>query len=370
MKVLLTSVGSLVGQNILDVLDYPGFSRRPLMQVIGTNSLPEAACNFRCDRCYLVPPSVTAGFSARLRDILLEESPDLILCCRDEDTYVLSQLKSRHPELPGALPLGSPQAALIGLDKWQAWLFARKHALPFAESFMPGQSGDGATLEAFCRRVGYPLISKPARGSASRGVCFIRHADDAGAMAQRPGYLFQEYLGDPQNLEAYFAILQGPPPLFAQFTNAGYHVCHTIIGPGGDIAPVVATENQTEHGHSISNQRILDPELDALTADYARAFFLEGGTGPFTVQLRRDRNGDWKALELNLRATGGTLARFLRGVDELHLIIKAFVPDASFPELSPLGSDGCEQVARQYYSYPVRDSEVTMLKHSGVWSRS
>jgi carbamoyl-phosphate synthase large subunit len=370
MKLLLTSVGSLVGQNILDVLDYPGFSRRSLMQVIGTNSLPEAACNFRCDRCYLVPPSAGADFSARMRDILLEESPDLILCCRDEDTYVLSQLKSRQPKLPGVLPLASPQAALIGLDKWQAWLFARKYALPFAESFMPGQSGDGTTLEAFCRRVGYPLIAKPARGSASRGVCFVRDADDARTMALRPGYLFQEYLGDPKSLDAYVATLQGPPPLFAQFTSAGYHVCHTIVGPGGEIAPVGITENQTEHGHSISNRQVLDPKLDALTVDYARAFFLEGGTGPLTVQLRQDRSGDWKVLELNLRATGGTLARFMRGVDELYLIVKAFVPDASIPELSPLGSDGCEQVIRQYYSYRISDSEVAMLKQSGVWSRS
>ena len=75
-----------------------------------------------------------------------------------------------------------------------------------------------------------------------------------------------------------------------------------------------------------------------------------------SIQLRQDRNGAWKALEINLRATGGTLARFLRGMDELYFIIKAFVPGASFPELRPHGIDGCEQVARQYYSYPVFDS--------------
>lgn len=103
---------------------------------------------------------------------------------------------------------------MIGLDKWQTWLFAQKHALPFAESFMPGQSGDGAALAAFCRRVGYPLISKPARGAGSHGVCFVRNADDAQAMARRPEYLFQEYLGDPRSLEPYFASLLGPPPLF------------------------------------------------------------------------------------------------------------------------------------------------------------
>ena len=62
--------------------------------------------------------------------------------------------------------------------------------------------------------------------------------------------------------------------------------------------------------------------------------------------------------------------RGFAGMDELYLIIKAFVPGASFPELRPHGIDGCEQVARQYYSYPVFNSEVSILKRSGVWSRS
>lgn len=59
-------------------------------------------------RCYLVPPTAAAEYPARIREILLQESPDLILCCRDEDTLALSQLKSQHPELPGVLPVGTP----------------------------------------------------------------------------------------------------------------------------------------------------------------------------------------------------------------------------------------------------------------------
>ena len=368
VKLLLTSVGGLAGHNILDVLEYPGFSRRSLVRVVGTNSTPDAACNFRCDRCYLVPVTATAEYPARMREILLEESPDLILCCRDEDTLALSQLKNQHPELPGALPVVEPRAALIGLDKWQTWLFTRKHSLAYAESFMPGQTGDGAALEAFCRRVGYPLIAKPTHGAASRGVCFIRDTHDAQAVAQRPGYMFQEYVGDPRSLEPYFAILHGPPPLFAHFAKAGYHVCHTVISRSGDITPIAVTENHVHYGHTTLNRRILDPLLDALTVDYARALFLEGVAGPMAIQIRRDRDGDWKVLEINLRATGGTLARFLRGIDELYFIIKAFV-DTPFPELRPYGIDGCEQVVKQYYSYPVFDSDVLILKRSGVWSR-
>src|SRR5687767_2402758 len=104
MELLITSVGSLVGKAILDVLEFPGLSRRSPVRVIGTNSVADAANNFRCDRCYLVPQSVTAEYHARIRAILVEESPDLILCGRDQDALTLSQLKAQHPGLPGALP--------------------------------------------------------------------------------------------------------------------------------------------------------------------------------------------------------------------------------------------------------------------------
>ena len=370
VKLLLTSVGSRVGQHILDVLEYPGFSRRSLVQVVATNSLPDAACNFRCDRCYLVPLTAAAEYPARMQDILRDEFPDLILCGRDEDTYALSQLKSQHPELPGALPLGPPRTALIGLDKWQTWLFARKHRLPFAESFMPGQSGGGAALDAFCRRVGYPLIAKPTRGAASRGVCYVRNACDAEVLARRKNYLFQEYVGEPRALEPYFATLQGPPPLCAQSTDAGYHASDTIIGPSGDIAPIVVRENHAVSGDVMDwSRRVVDPTLDALASDYARAMLLEGGTGPMNVQFRQNCDGLWIAVEINLR-TNGLLNQFLMGVDRLGFIVNTFVPGASFPELRPHNADRCDQVQLQIYSYQVFGSDVSILRNSGVWSRS
>jgi hypothetical protein len=59
-----------------------------------------------------------------------------------------------------------------------------------------------------------------------------------------------------------------------------------VISRSGDIAPIAVTENHVEYGHTTLNRRILDPLLDALTVDYARALFLEGVAGPMAIQLR------------------------------------------------------------------------------------
>lgn len=59
IKILIASVGSLVGQNILDALEFPEFNRRNLVHITGTNSISLTANNFRCDECYLVPPTAS-----------------------------------------------------------------------------------------------------------------------------------------------------------------------------------------------------------------------------------------------------------------------------------------------------------------------
>jgi len=370
MKLLITSVGSLVGQGILDVLESPGRSRRSLVTVIGTNSVADAANNFRCDRCYLVPQTVATEFPARMREILATEGPDLILCGRDEDTFALSRLKAEAPALPGTLPIGKPEGALIGLDKWQTWLFARKHGVPFAETFMPGTSGDAAALESFCREYGYPLMAKPVRGFASIGVHFLQDAGDVRTVTERGGYLLQEYLGNGKALESYFASFKGPVPLFAHAPNTVQHSCMTVIGPSGDAGPVLCLENHLDYGMATRLTRVSDSSLEEVTRVYARALAADGVGGPMNLNVSRDRNGACKALEINLRNTGSTYPRFLMGFDELYLIARAYVPHVHFPACELADADRPHRLTRYFSAQAVDDAKVAALARTGRWSRS
>ena len=75
-KIAITSVGSLVGQNILDALE----GRRAGIEIVGINSAADAAGNFRCDRADMAPLADRPGeYLERLASILLDERPDL--CC-------------------------------------------------------------------------------------------------------------------------------------------------------------------------------------------------------------------------------------------------------------------------------------------------
>jgi carbamoyl-phosphate synthase large subunit len=305
-----------------------------------------------------------------MRQILVDESPDLILCGRDEDTLALSRLKAEAPELPGVLPVGGPDAAVIGLDKWQTHLFARKHGLPFAETFMPGTSGDDAALERFCGEHGFPLIAKPVRGFASRGVHFVRDAAELHQVMQHKGYLLQEYLGNPELLQPYFSLLKGPPPLFSHAPDTGHYSCMTVIGPRGEIGPLLCLKFHNEQGTATRMERETDPALEEVTAAYARALAAEGVGGPVNLGFRRDREGALKAQEINLRNTGGTYPRFLMGFDEIYLIARAFVPHVDFPACECANKDLPDRIARYYSAQSVDDSNAAALTRTGCWSRA
>jgi len=121
-KIAITSVGSLVGQNILDALQ----GRRAGIEVVGINSAADAAGIFRCDRAYLAPPAADAEqFRARLASILLEERPHLVLPGRDAGGTF------RVYELNGRFTGGTNARTHLGFDEVGILIEAfAGHALP------------------------------------------------------------------------------------------------------------------------------------------------------------------------------------------------------------------------------------------------
>ncbi|WP_292471420.1 hypothetical protein [Methanolobus sp.] len=78
MKILIVGVGSLVGQNILDVFNYPQFNRRKYVTVFGTNSLEYNANNFRCDKCCIVPTTASGEFVPSIINVIFAFCRDIL----------------------------------------------------------------------------------------------------------------------------------------------------------------------------------------------------------------------------------------------------------------------------------------------------
>nr|WP_139235808.1 ATP-grasp domain-containing protein [Algoriphagus locisalis] len=364
----MTSIGSLVGQNVHDVLEFPEFRRRDQVSLIGTNSMVGSPNNFRCDKCYIVPNTNSPEFKERILEIIKLEKPSLILSGRDEDTETVATLLEEFPGLGAKMPYGRASTLKYALDKWESWVFCQKYNLPFAETFVLGKSGDFSQLEKFAAQFGFPLIAKPIQGFASKGVFFIRSLEDAKVVSEFPNYMFQEYLGQGESLDEYFRQLDGLTPLFAHAPNIYHHSCHTVIAPDGSFDPIFISRNEHESGTTVGFKKVQDPDLEELTKRFVAAFHTEGGFGPLTVQFRKDQRGVWKAQEMNMRTNGNTFPRFMMGQDDLGLILDGVLPEEKFPIFHAPEETHQLIIGKSLKSHIIFPEDLNQLQNEQVWS--
>ena len=370
IRILVTSIGSLIGQNIQEVLEYPLFRRRDKVDLIGTNSISACPNNFRCDRCYIVPNTNTKEFQEELTQILFKEKPDLILSGRDEDTEIVAVLLENNKELPGKLPYGKSITLRYALNKWETWKFCNQYNLPFASTFVIGKSGGLMELKDFTEQHKYPLIAKPIQGFASKGVFFVRNWEDAIVLSEYKDYMFQEYLGDSSSLTNYFVQINRLTPLFVSAPDVFHYSCHTVINPDGSFDPIFISRNEHDAGVTIGFKKIEHPVLENLTTNFIHAIFAEGGYGPVTIQFREDKFGNWKAQEMNMRTNGNTFPRFLMGQDDIGLIIKGVLPEFEFPIYKATDETKQYIIGKKITSYVMFPNEITELRETRSWNVS
>lgn len=357
MKILITSVGSLVAQNILDSLE----GRRAGMRIIGVNSVAATPNNFRCDVAYLAPAaSETHACRQRLEAIIRAEQPDVVLPGRDDDVLLLAALRDEIPAFRPIIPCGPAALARIIGDKFLSYRFALDHGLPFAATAM----GDADALHSLVAEYGFPLIGKPRSGNGSRGVVVVFNADQLAAASRLDAYLFQEYL-DPG--DEVMRMAQGwcdGVPLFLAPRYSQY-ACQCLISPAGKIEAMLCTEVVMVIGRAERSAVIGDPDISVTVAAYAEAFAAIGWVGPLNLQGRRDRAGKFKVYELNGRFTGATTARLHHGFDEVGRLLQQFTGRALPPSAHLGGADRI--VFKSLVEFALAPRDVAELARAGVW---
>jgi hypothetical protein len=363
LKILIASVGSLVGQNILDALE----GRREGVRVVGVNSLAAAASNFRCDVCYMAPVAADKEqYRARLLEIMEREQPDLALAARDDDVLALAAIREKAPQHAARVVCGGLEAARIIGDKFLTYEFACKHGLSFADTACGKES---AVLD-LARRHGYPLVAKPRRGHGSRGVLLIQNGQQLARAATLADYVFQEYIDPPCDLGAMIPDPGFGVPLFHALPRLWQFSLQAVLGPSGEVVGTFCLVNELLlAGRTEQNGRANDPVLADAIERYARAISDEGWAGPLFIQGRKTSDGRFVAFEMNGRLGGSVSSLLYWGFDQLGLIAHHFAPGGRLPPSSiPAGMD--VTVYKSLSDFPVRHQDVALLEERGVWRRA
>lgn len=367
MKLLITSVGSLLGQNVLDSIE----SRRNLIEVIGLNTEVKTPRNFRCDKIYNVNRTDSLNFNNDFLTIIDKENPDLILPGRDEDCIFLADIKSKHSrKFKNKIPFGSSFIPQIMFDKYKSYQFCKEHQLPFADSFLYNnqESNNIAGLRKFIDKHGYPIIAKPRAGFGSQGVYFILNRQHIYEFLNDNDIVFQEYLGNPDDIFKYKDVFKRGIPLFFQIPEKKQFAVQSVIHPNGTLSEVFFTINTMIFGRNEYIEQIIDEEIENIMHQFAKVFYKNGWYGPLNLQMKPDQHGKWKAFELSPRQTGSTSARTLLGFDDFGLLCDIFIPELKIPNLTKT-----KKVQGKVFKYLqdnlVLDEDIENLSSKKVWKK-
>lgn len=319
IHLLLISGGSLVGQNVLQAIG----ERRSRFHLEVTNSLASEPSLVDFDQVHLVPATAmdTTSLEHLVRQRLLQGSCQLVIPCRDEEVLWLARLREQLGEHASRLLVGAPRPAEVFLDKALSWSISTAHGLPFVPT---ARLEDLPSVEALVRAHPGPLIVKPCRGFASRGVWVLPDADPLAAHQNTTDLVVQPWLGPH---EAVFDFLADAGrrglPLFHSFESTK-HSIQAFLAPDGAVTGVFATIHAMNQGISSRVEASSCPDALSLGRRTAEAFAAEGWRGPLNIQCQRGDDGSYTIYEYNGRFTGATAARALLGFDEPALALQAF----------------------------------------------
>ncbi|MFC4991536.1 hypothetical protein [Rubritalea tangerina] len=356
-KILITSVGSLVGQNILDSLE----GRRDQLHIIGTNSIASAANNFRCDSTHLVAPATDQSeFISDLLNLIKDEAPDLIIPGRDDDIEILASIKEKYFPSSNAFLCGSSHFAAVMDDKVKSYDFCLKHQLNFAHTIETGLPNSYDNALDLLTQYDFPLIAKPKSGNGSRGIWVITNHSQLSNSAALKQYAIQPLIAQKApTLDTSFGI-----PFVWEVPETSLYAAQALISQSGDTLSSICFVSTMVMGKCEKMTKVEDPDLTNLIECFAAKAAASGWRGPLNVQFKKDTQ--YHAIEMNGRFSGGTSARLILGFDEVQTLLNHWLGEPIIPDSPRLNTS--DTIIKSLVDFPLNPQDVAQLNDSGTWS--
>lgn len=161
----------------------------------------------------------------------------------------------------------------------------------------------------------FPVIAKPRRGSASKGIIILNSAADSAAIVEADDYLFQEYIADREEITV-----------------------DCYVGQEGTVyAAVPRLRLEVVGGEASRTVTIANPALIGLCHEILGGLHLRGAV---TLQFLRDKATDRTMLmEINPRLGGGVVCSIHAGADIPSMIISEWADKEIKPAVYRPGTE-------------------------------
>ena len=228
-----------------------------------------------------------------LREQITKNNISIVLPFVDPAIEVAEKLKTGNKGL--FIPTCGSDICHIMFDKMLSERWFVENYLPIPPSYTKDDM------------IKFPVIVKPRRGSASKGIFVIDDADQWNKLENKDDFVVQQYI---ENREEY--------------------TVDCYISTKGDIISIVPRLRiQTAGGEVMNSETRKDDDLIDISEKVLKSGDFKG---PVTIQYLRDKNtGATYLMEINPRLGGGVITSIAAGADITEYILRDFLGQELLP---------------------------------------
>ena len=288
MRILVTGSGGAAGISVIKAL-------HRTYDLIAADMDPFSAGLFMVNKRVILPPGDSKKFIGSLLDIITKYSVDLLIPTVDEELVAISK---EIPRFHCEVMLSAYNVIDICNDKWNTFQFLKIKGIPTAESWLKPED------------VSFPVILKPRIGRGSKDIYLVHNAREREKRFKE-GMIIQENLPGTE------------------------YTIDVLMDKDGEnvIATVPRERMRTESGISVVGRTVKQQALLSIAEKTAIAL---GVSGPVNIQVKLDKTGTAKILEINPRFAGTTPLSVAAGVNIPYLAVRNYsgeeIPKQEFTE--------------------------------------
>lgn len=279
MNVLVPGAGGPAAIGAIKSLKMCGFDGK----IIATDCNPLSAGFYLADKHYVLPQASAPDFFTVAKEVIEREHIDAILPTSGFDIFPYSRHREELKAAGITAVISDIEVLEICNNKWETYNRLKEHF------DLPLTSLD-------YRDIGLPCVAKPRLGKGSRDIFVCRDVEELEyTSSNRQDLIYQEHLPGAEYTLDVLSDLDGTP-----------------------LLAVPRLRIETRGGVSVKGRIVLDPKIQKLGMDIADVV---GLIGPSCIQVKQDREGILKLVEINARMGGGTIFTTLAGANYPSMIL-------------------------------------------------
>lgn len=296
-RLMVTGAGSNVAQGIIAGIR----AHDPADWILGTDVADLCAGYFMCDKGAQVPYAVSPDFAGAVTSLIRQNDIDFVLVGVDGELEVYARLRKEIETATGCkLLLSDTEIITTFTDKFYTAEFLRKAGLPYPRTVI------GDHWDELSDSLAYPLIAKPRKGNASKGMVVVREEAQLKELLRSidpSKYCFQEYIEGEE------------------------YTCGLLFDKNNRLCDSIIMQRELQNGTTVKASVVESPEIQSLIEAFggkARAF------GSINLQLRL-RDGVPLVFEVNPRFSGTTAFRLKAGYNDVGRLLDNVIFDKPIP---------------------------------------